>query len=140
MKLAIAARLAALLIAFANCTVIHAQEDAARAYPNKPVRLVLGYTVGGGTDIVARMVGTKLGQSLGQPFIVENKAGAQSIIAAQYVAKAPADGYTLLVGPSGPMTVNPATYAKLPYSPSRDFVPVSMIGTSPVFLVVSIAY
>ena len=122
MKLAIAARSAALILALTNCTVSHAQEDPARAYPNKPVRLVLGYTAGGGTDIVARMVGTKLGESLGQPFVVENKAGAQSIIAAQYVAKAPTDGYTLLVGPSGPMTVNPAIYAKLPYSPRRDFV------------------
>jgi tripartite-type tricarboxylate transporter receptor subunit TctC len=78
-----------------------------------------------------------MSKSLGQPVIVENKPGAQSIIAAEYSAKQPADGYTIFMGPSGPMTINPATYSKLPYDPMKDFVPVSMISTFPLIAVVS---
>jgi len=74
---------------------------------------------------------------LGQPVIVENKPGAQSIVAAEYVAKAAPDGYTLLMGASGPIAMNPATYSKLPYSPLRDFVPISMIGSFPLIMVVN---
>ncbi|MEO7405177.1 MAG: tripartite tricarboxylate transporter substrate-binding protein, partial [Burkholderiales bacterium] len=74
---------------------------------------------------------------LGQTVVIENKPGAQSIIAAEFVAKAPADGYTVLMGPSGPMTINPATYTKLPYNPLRDFTPLSIIGQFPLILGVS---
>src|SRR6476661_2959502 len=96
-------------------------------YPNKPIRVVIGYSAGGGNDIIVRVMTPELLKGLGQPVVVENKPGAQSIIAAEYVAKAPADGYTLLMGPSGPMTINPATYSKLPYSPLQDFAPISLI-------------
>jgi tripartite-type tricarboxylate transporter receptor subunit TctC len=75
-------------------------------------------------------------KGLGQPVIVENKPGAQSIIAAEFVARAPADGYTLLMGPSGPMTINPATYSKLPYDAQRDFTPISMICEFPLLVTV----
>jgi len=112
------------------------QDDPAR-FPNKTVRIIVGYGPGGGSDIVARLVNGKMSEGLGQPVVIENKPGAQSIIAAEYVAKAPPDGYTLLMGPTGPMAVNPAIYAKLPYSPVRDFVPISMIGTNPLILVVN---
>jgi len=78
----------------------------------------------------------ELRKGLGQPVIVDNKPGAQSIIAAEYVAKQPADGYTLLMGPSGPMTINPATYSKLPYDPVRDFAPISMICSFPLIVAV----
>ena len=109
---------------------------AAQEYPGRPVRIVVGYSAGGGNDIIVRVMAPELSKGLGQPVIVDNKPGAQSIIAAELVAKAPADGYTLLMGPSGPMTINPATYSKLPYDPVRDFAPISMIASFPLLLVV----
>jgi tripartite-type tricarboxylate transporter receptor subunit TctC len=108
----------------------------AQAYPTKPVRLIVGYSPGGGNDLIARMVATHLHDRLGQPFVVENKPGAQSIVAAELVAKAAPDGYTLLVAPSGPMTVNPAVYPKLPYAPEKDFAPVSLLAEFPLLLAV----
>src|SRR4051812_46210560 len=106
-------------------------------YPNKPIRVVVGYSAGGGNDIIVRVIAPELSKGLGQPVIVDNKPGAQSIIAAEFVAKAAPDGYTLLMGPSGPMAINPATYSKLPYSPQRDFVAISMIGSFPLIAVVN---
>jgi len=114
-----------------------AQDDPARSFPGKPIRIIVGYSAGGGNDIVARVIGAKMAEGLGQPVIIENKPGAQSIVAAEFVAKSTPDGYTILMGPSGPMTMNPATYSKLPYSPLNDFVPVSMIGSFPLILVVN---
>src|SRR5471032_1254516 len=111
----------------------------AQQYPSKPVRLVVWYSAGGGNDLIARIVGARLQSKLNQPVIVENKPGAQSIVAAEYVAKAAPDGYTLLMGASGPITMNPATYSKLSYSPLRDFVPISMIGSFPLIMVVNAA-
>ncbi|HUQ75616.1 MAG TPA: tripartite tricarboxylate transporter substrate binding protein [Burkholderiales bacterium] len=110
---------------------------AAQDYPNKPIRIIVGYSAGGGNDIIVRVMTPEMSKSLGQPVIVENKPGAQSIIAAETVAKAAPDGYTILMGPSGPMTINPATYTKLPYDPVRDFAPISMISTFPLIAVVS---
>jgi tripartite-type tricarboxylate transporter receptor subunit TctC len=107
------------------------------AYPSKPIRVVVGYAAGGGNDLIVRILAPKLSEGLGQPVIVENKPGAQSIIAADTVAKSAPDGYTLLMGPSGPMTMNPATYSKLPYSPTRDFAPISTLATFPLVLVVA---
>ena len=109
---------------------------AQETYPAKPVRVVIGYSAGGGNDIIVRVMTPELSKGLGQPVIVDNKPGAQSIIAAEHVAKQPADGYTILMGPSGPMTINPATYSKLPYDPVRDFTPISMICSFPLLLVV----
>jgi tripartite-type tricarboxylate transporter receptor subunit TctC len=109
---------------------------AQESYPSKPIRIVVGYAAGGGNDIIVRVMTDELRKGLGQPVIVENKPGAQSIIAAEMVARAPADGYTLLMGPSGPMTINPATYSKLPYHPVRDFAPISMICSFPLLVVV----
>jgi tripartite-type tricarboxylate transporter receptor subunit TctC len=110
---------------------------AQEPYPGKPVRIVVGYSAGGGNDIIVRVMAPELSKGLGQPVVVDNRPGAQGIIAAELVAKAPADGYTLLMGPSGPMTVNPATYSKLPYSPQRDFAPISMICSFPLIVVVN---
>ena len=115
----------------------YAQDDPARNFPTKPMRLIVGYGAGGGTDLIARLVASKISEGLGQPLLVENRPGAQSIIAAEYVAKAAPDGYTLLMGPTGPMAVNPAIYAKLPYAPLRHFVPISMVGRFPLVLVVN---
>ncbi len=105
-------------------------------YPTRPIRLVVGYSAGGGNDLIARIVAGKLQDKLGQPVVVDNKPGAQSIVAAEIVAKAPPDGYTLLIAPSGPMTINPAVYSKLPYDPVKDFVPISLLAEFPLLLVV----
>jgi len=123
-----------LLLALVTAAALPA---AAQDYPNKPIRIIIGYSAGGGNDIIVRVMTPEMSKSLGQPVIVENKPGAQSIIAAEYSAKQPPDGYTIFMGPSGPMTINPATYSKLPYDPVRDFTPVSMISTFPLIAVVS---
>src|SRR3954447_8297178 len=111
---------------------VAAQEN----YPAKPVRIVIGYSAGGGNDIIVRVMTPEMSKGLGQPVIVENKPGAQSIIAADLVAKSAPDGYTILMGPSGPMTINPATYSKLSYDPVRDFAPISMICQFPLIVAV----
>jgi tripartite-type tricarboxylate transporter receptor subunit TctC len=124
-----------LIFLFAMANGALAQSD----YPSKPIRIVVGYAAGGGNDIIVRVMQPELSKGLGQPVIVENKPGAQSIIAAETVAKAAPDGYTLLMGPSGPMTINPATYSKLPYDAQRDFAPISLICQFPLIVAVSAA-
>src|SRR3989454_5225513 len=116
---------------------VTATAQAQGSFPNKPIHIVVGFAAGGGNDIIVRVVAPKMSESLGQPIIVENKPGAQSIIAAEYVAKSAPDGYTLFMGPSGAMTMNPAIYSKLPYSPLKDFAQISMIGDFPLILVVN---
>jgi tripartite-type tricarboxylate transporter receptor subunit TctC len=116
---------------------VQGQADPAAAYPDRPVHLVIPFSAGGGNDIVARIVAAKLADAWGQPVIVDNKPGGQGIIAVEFVQKSAADGYTILMGPSGPMTGNPAIYSKLPYATLRDFVPVAMIGSFPLILVVN---
>jgi tripartite-type tricarboxylate transporter receptor subunit TctC len=133
-------RFAAIGSALFFCASAQAQDDAVRNFPNKPVRIIVGYTAGGGNDIIVRVLAPKMSEGLGQPMIIENRPGAQSIIAAELVAKSAPDGYTILMGPSGPMTMNPATYSKLSYSPLRDFVPISMIGSFPLILVTNPSY
>lgn len=130
-----AAKAVRLTLAAAACCwlspLVHAQP-----YPNKPIRIVVGLAAGGGSDLVARLVGQKLSERLGQPVIVDNKPGTSGIIAAELVAKSPADGYTLMLSPSGPMVFNPIMYTGLSYSPTRDFVPISMIVSFPLMIVV----
>ena len=109
----------------------------AQAYPSKPIRIVVGFPPGGGNDIIARMVGAKMQESWGQPVVIDNRPGANSIIATEFVAKSTPDGYTLLVNATGGMSVNPVLYTKLPYDPLRDFVPISMVGSFPLVLVVN---
>lgn len=119
------------------CAVLPSVGPAlAEAYPSRPIRLVIGYAPGGGNDLIARIVAAKLQEKLGQPVVVENKPGAQSIVAAELVAKAAPDGYTLFVAPSGPLTVNPAVYSRLPYDPMTAFAPVSLLAEFPLLLVV----
>src|SRR5205807_2294290 len=98
----------------------HGQE-----YPSKPVRVVVPYVAGGAADIFARTLGQKLSEAFKQGFVVENKPGANGGIGAAFVAKSAPDGYTLLATASGPIVVNPALYANLPYDPVRDFVPIA---------------
>jgi len=116
--------------------LLAASASAQDAYPSKPVRILVGYAAGGGNDIIVRVMQPEMQKGLGQPVIVENKPGAQSIIAAELAARAAPDGYTVFMGPSGPMTINPATYSKLPYHPVRDFVPISMICEFPLLVTV----
>src|ERR1700704_5783164 len=94
-------------------------------YPARPVRLVVPYAAGGNADIFGRTLAQKLGGALNQPFVVENRAGANGGIGADFVAKSAPDGYTLLVTANGPIVVNPVLYAKVPYDPVRDFAPVA---------------
>ncbi len=110
---------------------------SAQDYPNKPIRIIIPYAAGGGNDIIVRVISPEISKNLGQPLVVENKPGAQGIIAAESVAKSAPDGYTILMGPSGPMTINPATYSKLPYDPVRDFEPISLICQFPLLVTVN---
>jgi tripartite-type tricarboxylate transporter receptor subunit TctC len=109
----------------------------AQDYPTKPIKIVVGYAAGGGNDLIVRVMAPRMSEGLGQPVIVENKPGAQAIIATESVAKSAPDGYTILMGPTGPMSMNPATYSKLPYDSIRDFAPISTIGQFPLLVVVS---
>jgi tripartite-type tricarboxylate transporter receptor subunit TctC len=106
-------------------------------YPTRAIHIVVGFTPGGGNDIIARIFGQKLSESLGQPVIIENKPGAGAILATEYVARSAPDGYTLLVGASGAMVINPAVYEKLSYDTTRDFKPVSELGSFPLILIVN---
>ncbi|MHC8944433.1 tripartite-type tricarboxylate transporter receptor subunit TctC [Advenella incenata] len=110
--------------------------DAATNYPTKPVKLVVGYAPGGTTDISARLMADMLSKELGQPFIVENKPGANSNIGAEYVAKSKADGYTLLVG-SISTAINASLYSKLGYDPLKDFAAVGLLNIVPNIMAVN---
>ena len=113
--------------------ILHAQ--GAGTYPVRPLRMVVPFPPGGGTDILARLVGQHLSESLGQPVVVDNRPGAGAIVGTEYVAKATPDGYTLFAGSSGSLTANRAVYASLPFDSLRDFVPISMINVTPMVVV-----
>ena len=105
------------------------------SYPDRPVNVVVGFAPGGTNDILGRLIASKLQEKLKQTFIVENRAGANSRIAAEHVARAEPDGYTLFVASSGVLTINPAVYAKLNYDPVGDFKPVALLSTFPLVVV-----
>ena len=108
-------------------------------YPSKPIRLIVPFTPGGSTDILARSIGQELTKAWGQSVIIDNVPGAGGSIGADKVAKAPADGYTLLMGHIGTLAVNPSLYPKLPYNPVKDFAPVAWVARVPNILVVNSA-
>jgi tripartite-type tricarboxylate transporter receptor subunit TctC len=108
----------------------------AQAYPAKPVKVVVPYPAGSTPDIIARTLAERLQKALGQPFIVDNRSGAGGNIGAEAVARAPADGYTLLVGGNGPVAINKHLYKGLAYDPERDLAPISLLATAPQLLVV----
>ena len=120
--------LAALLLAFS--TTLFAQ-----AWPTKPVRIVVPFAAGGTTDVVARIVGQKLGELWGQSIVIENRLGAGGNIGAEVVAKAAPDGYTILMA-SGSFTINPALYKKMPFDAQKDFIPVTNVATGPMLVVI----
>jgi tripartite-type tricarboxylate transporter receptor subunit TctC len=106
-------------------------------YPARPIRLIVPYAPGGGADGVARIVAKKMSENIGQPIVIENKGGAGAIGGTDLVAKAEPDGYTLLLGQSGPISINPAVYKSLPYDPQKDFATISMTTAYPYILVVN---
>ena len=110
--------------------------SAAQTYPAKPVRMIVGFPPGGGTDILARIVAQKLADGWGQQAVVENRPGASATIAANAVARAAPDGYTLSMGQLTPNAIAPALFGKLPYDALKDFAPIVLVGTSPNVLVV----
>ena len=108
----------------------------AERYPDHPIKLIVGYAPGGGTDIVARLLAVKVGEDLGQPMVVENRPGASGIIAAGQVAKAKPDGYTLMMGVVSLDTILPNLQPSLPFDPVKDFAPVTLTGSVPHIIVV----
>jgi tripartite-type tricarboxylate transporter receptor subunit TctC len=112
-------------ILIATAGTIRSPDVAAQAYPAKSVRIVVGFAAGGPTDIVARLVGQKLTERMGQTFVVDNRPGAGGVLATEQVAKAPADGYTLLMGTIGGLTVSQHLLARIPYDTLRDFAPIT---------------
>jgi len=124
--------LAALM--FCAAAIAHAQD-----FPSRPIKIVVAYPPGGGNDLTARLLGKRMSERLGQPVIVENKAGAGGAIGTTAVAKAAPDGYTLLLINSGPIAINPAMYTNLGYDPEKDLAPVALLAVMPMALCVSTA-
>jgi tripartite-type tricarboxylate transporter receptor subunit TctC len=120
--------------AAALALAVSAAAPAQTAYPAKPVRWVVGYPAGGGTDFLARTVGAQVSQQMGQPVLVENKPGAGAIIASENVARSAGDGYTVFSADNGVLVYNPALYKKLPYDAEKDFALVGMMGRSPLII------
>jgi tripartite-type tricarboxylate transporter receptor subunit TctC len=112
---------------------------AAQSWPAKPIRTVVPYPAGGYYDMIGRHIGVKLSRALGQPVVVENRAGANGIIGTEFTAKSPPDGYTIMVGGIGPHAINPSLYRKLPYDAVRDFAPIVQVASQPNILVVNSA-
>ena len=123
-----------LLAISATCSTA---QTTASAYPQKPIRMIVPFTPGGSTDILARAIGQELTKAWGQSVVIENIAGAGGSIGADRAAKSPADGYTLLMGHIGTLAVNPSLYPKLPYNPVKDFAPVAWVARVPNILVVN---
>jgi tripartite-type tricarboxylate transporter receptor subunit TctC len=116
--------------------VLWSAPAAAQGYPEKPVRMIVPFPAGGGSDTAGRAIAQRLSERLGQPVVVENRVGAAGSIGAEFAARAPADGYTILLGSTSELTQYPLVNRKIRYDPVRDFIPISMVGTIPLVLVV----
>jgi tripartite-type tricarboxylate transporter receptor subunit TctC len=125
------------LVAFGLTVTLTAGTAPADDYPSRPIRLIVPYAAGGGADSVARIVAKRVGETIGQAIVIENRGGGGSIIGTELVNTSEPDGYTLLLGQSGPISINPAIYKTLPYDPIRDFAPVSMTTSYPYIMVVN---
>jgi tripartite-type tricarboxylate transporter receptor subunit TctC len=136
-RVAIAAALTSAAAAVA-LTIAAAPTMAADAYPAKQIRIVVPFTPGGGTDFMARLIATKLSVAFGQQVIVDNRPGAGGVIGTDIVAKAPPDGYTLLLGSVSTISINPSLYRSLPYDTVRDLAPVGLFSVTPAALVVQL--
>ncbi len=120
-------------VSASTCFLANAQPG----FPHRPVRIVVAYAPGGANDLVARLVAPGLGEELGQPVVVENKAGAGGIVGTEAVARAQPDGYSLLLGAGGAITINPSIHPSLPYHPEKDFAAISRVATSTLVAVVN---
>ena len=125
------------LLAFALAFTPTGDIVRAADYPSRSIHLIVPYAAGGAADSIARIIAKRVGKALGQPIVVENRGGGGSIIGTEFVNKAEPDGYTLLLGQSGPISINPAVYKTLPYDPVKDFAPVSLTTTYPYLMVIS---
>ena len=121
--------------AYAVVSFLFATSAASQTYPAKPIRIIVPLAAGGPGDVLARALGQKLSEQVAQPVIIDNRPGANTNVGTEFVARSAADGYTLLATAS-PFTVNPALYPKIPYDPIRDFAPITLIGVTPLILVV----
>ena len=128
-----------LLVAGAIATLCAVAPAHAQEFPSKPIRLVCAHAAGGAADQLSRIISQQLAISLGQPVVVENRPGASTMIAAEQVARSPADGYTLLMATVTTLSINPALYNKMRYDPIKDFAPVSIVASTPFFLGVNAA-
>ncbi len=115
--------------------VAGALSPAAAAYPERPVRIIVPFPTGGGTDVIARVLAQQFSTGLGKQFVVENRPGAGATLGADHVAKAAPDGHTLLLGTSAELTISPGLYKDVPYDPVADFAPIALLGTTPIVLV-----
>ena len=127
--------LAALAISLAALGI--SAEVQAQPFPSKPLKIVVTFPLGGAPDILARLFGAKMQEAWGQPVIVDNRPGAGGNIGADFVAKSPADGYTMVMGTVGTHAINASLYSKMPYDPVRDFAPVILVAQTPNLLVVN---
>lgn len=128
-----------LSVLYAGCAGMAYAADPAADFPAKPLKIVVPYPPGGSTDLLARLLGQKLRDSLGQPVVVDNRAGASGNIGATFAARSPADGYTIFLGTSTALAVNPHLYKPLPYDPQKDFAPVILATILPSLVVVNAA-
>ncbi len=126
-----------ILVLLSLAAALSVSAAAAQTYPTKPVRLLVPFAPGGTTDVLARLVAQKLGDSMGQQFVIENKPGAGGNIGTELAVKAPADGYTLVMSFDGTMAINPNTYAKMPFDPQKDLVAVANVAQVPLLIVVN---
>jgi tripartite-type tricarboxylate transporter receptor subunit TctC len=126
---------ALILLCGAGVVQVRAAAGPEQNYPSHALRIVVPFAAGGGTDILARLLGAKLTEAWSQPVVIDNRPGGATVIGSELVAKSPADGYTVLIS-TGNFTVNPAMFPKLPFDTARDFIPVSMLATAPNVLVV----
>ncbi|MDB5810001.1 MAG: hypothetical protein JWN94_2123 [Betaproteobacteria bacterium] len=124
-----------LIVVIAMTAAAAYAQDAARTYPDRPIRIIVTFPPGGPTDIIARTVGQKLVEAWGQPVVVDNRAGAGGNIGTDLAAKSAPDGYTLLLSNFGPLAISPFVYAKLPYHPVQDLTPITLAATSWFFIV-----
>src|SRR5690348_5381012 len=129
----LAAFAALVLVASLADTALRAADD----YPSRPVQMIIPFAAGGPTDIVGRVMGAKMGEILGQQFVVENKTGAGGNIGAEAVARANPDGYTILMATVSTNAINPGLYKHIPYDAVRDFAPVGRVGVTPTLLLVN---